>query len=117
MKRLSLAIALLAVLISACSSEATRYEDAAAIASALEEEGISCADPEPVEPAELPSEAATCGTKDDTIAIYVFDDVESQDRWMTLGRELGPLVTGPNWAIDAGDEAEAIAEALDGTLE
>lgn len=105
-----------ALFFAACSTGPDGYSDVDAVVSALREGGIECDEVETAQPAEIVGEQATCRTEGGEYAIFVFTSEEKRDRWLTVGAGLGEIVVGPNWAIDPGDDAAAVAAVLGGDI-
>src|SRR3990170_191395 len=105
-----------ALLFAACSSGPDGYGDVDEVVSALREGGIECNEVQTGRPAEVVSEQATCRADGGEYSIFVFANEEKRDRWLTVGAGLGEIVVGPNWAIDPGDDAQAVADALGGDI-
>lgn len=105
-----------ALFVAGCSPGAENYADAGAVAAALRAEGIPCDIAESGGSGDLVDDRGECGSGTAGYTIFVFDREEELDRWLRVGAGLGDVVVGPNWAIDPGGDADAVAEALGGEI-
>ena len=105
-------LVVVAIVFAACSGAADEYANAAALAAALDEGGVRCEMTPSETSASLVADEGTC----DGYEIYVFDDEQKRDRWLSVGASLGEVVVGPNWAIVSNDGAQDVAEVLDGEI-
>ena len=124
MTRTAVALVGATMLLVSCSGggsepELESYASIVDMGEALQDAGIGCGDLVDTEPPEdadagerLPSEAGTCGD----VQLFLFEDENARDKWLTLGSSFGNVVTGPNWTVIAPDEdtADEIADALGG---
>jgi hypothetical protein len=113
-KRLTLGCVLLLGFAS-CANGAQSYEDLAALASAVDQAGVACADVQTLEGAELVAESGICNQGDMTL--YMFDDAGDLEDWQKVAARVSPVAVGPNWAV-AGEMSgvESVAEELDAEL-
>jgi hypothetical protein len=131
----TIVVALLLALCSVaagCGRDAQRFGSARALVEALNDGGAECAGyaastpvPEATSgPAfqtgsgeSLVDESGTCSIGSATVQVFTFASVADRDRWLTLGRKIGPVVVGPNWTVLAPDRqtADEIAGATGGT--
>ena len=114
MKRSALLALGLALLLGACSSGPESFDSADAVVTQLEEEGVSCTDPEELPEASLIKDSLRCTSDGAPIEIYVFEGEADRDDWLKVGRGLDGVVTGPTWAIVAGNQAAEVKEATGG---
>jgi hypothetical protein len=114
MKRPLLLLMALASLMGACSPGAESFETADAVVSHLEEEGVSCIDAEELPTASLVKDSLRCMNDGAQIEIYVFDSEEERDNWLKVGKGLSGVITGPTWAIVAGERSDDVKEATGG---
>ena len=114
MKRLiGLTLLVCVLVLGACSSGAPSFETASAAVEHLEQEGVPCGEPEELPEAELIKDSLRC-TSGAPIEIYVFANETDRDNWLKVGSGLTGVVTGPTWAIVAGDKAAEVKEATGG---
>ncbi|MDQ4125808.1 MAG: hypothetical protein M3134_09440 [Actinomycetota bacterium] len=88
-----------ALVLGACSSPAQSYEDVDALAAAVSEAGVECSVVDRGPSAQLVNEVASCEGSGATL--YVFDSLDRLEEWKAVAGRLGPVVTGPNWAVVA----------------
>ena len=113
MKGSALVLLVIALGLGACSSESS-YESVESIAVRLSEEGFRCDETTPLPEATLVKDSATCGTGDSKLEIYTFASDSKMNDWLKVGRGLNGVITGKDWAVVAGAQAEAVREALGG---
>ena len=114
MKRLTVLLLCLALPFGACSSGAPSFETVAEVITHLDEEGVPCTDPQELPEASLIKDSARCIQDGAPIDIYVFDTEADKDDWLKVGRGLEGVVTGPTWAIVAGERSPHVKEATGG---
>lgn len=114
MKRLACLLAALALVLGACSSGARSFDTADAVVTHLEEEGLPCTDPEELPKASLIKDSLRCTHDGAPIEIYVFGSEANKADWLKVGSGLNGVVTGPTWAIVAGDKSAEVKEATGG---
>lgn len=114
MKRLAVLLLGLAVFMSACSSGSPSFETAAAAVDHLQEEGLPCTAPEELPEASLIKDSLRCTADGSPLEIYVFDNEADRDDWLKVGSGLDGVVTGPTWAIVAGEKSAEVEEATGG---
>lgn len=106
----------LTFVLGACSAEAQSFERSSALVDAMEKAGVECSGLEKADAGELLSDHGFCTIDGEAVDIYIFENAEDRDRWLNFGQGLGEVVTGPNWTVDAGEHADAVAEALTGEI-
>jgi hypothetical protein len=96
------------VLAAGCSEGPPSFSSAEELADA-----IGCTELETGE-AERVQETGTCDFEGERLTMFVFEDAEQRDRWLTFGKRLSKdLITGPDWAVDPPDgKAAEVREAL-----
>jgi hypothetical protein len=121
--------------LAACSGNSpVAYPGTAKLAQALNAKGVSCTDLSPVPKGgpvgsseggllqkrakPLVKEAGTCRYGKSRLLLFIFRTEALRDRWMTLGKLYGSIVTGPNWSVSTHDDDTAgqIKDALGGEL-
>ena len=124
MKQKTWALALCAVLVfAACESGPESYEDAQAVADAMEDEGIECENLETTtefsdREKSLVSERGLCQVDGDAVIISMFENREKRDDWVAVGQLFGQVAVGENWVISAeSDEViEDVVDSLGATI-
>lgn len=114
MKRLALLLVCLSLLTGACSSGAPSFETADAVVTHLGEQDVPCTDAEELPSASLVKDSLRCTMDGAPVEIYVFEDAADRDDWLKVGSGFDGVVTGPTWAIVAGEKSAAVQEATGG---
>lgn len=117
-------IALSAALVfTACQGGPDTYEDAQAVADAMEDEGIECEDLEITtefsdEDDSLVAERGLCRVDGSTVMISMFENADDRDDWVAVGKSFGDVAVGENWVVsaEAGDVIDDVVDSLDATI-
>ena len=122
MKGSLLAVALTIALVS-CQSQGQSYDDPRQVVAAMADANVDCEELVRATPSSLPGdrydalveERGSCRVGAHRVVITTFENAEDRGDWVAVGKLLGPLVAGPNWAVTSRSEAivNDIAEALD----
>ena len=104
-----------ALWLGACSPSVPSFDSAVDAARHLEENDVTCTDHTPLPEGSLVEDSLRCTGDEGNLEIYIFSDEDDMNDWLKVGRGLNGLVTGPDWAIVAGDQAEAVSSATGGT--
>lgn len=111
------------LLFGACQSEPESFEDAQAIAEAMEDEGIECEGLETTtefsdEGDSLVTERGLCRVDDSTVIISMFANSDDRDDWVAVGKLFGEVAVGENWVVSAESEdvIEDVVDSLDATI-
>lgn len=113
----------LVLLLGGCQGGPERYDDAQAVAEAMEDEGIECEDLETTtefsnEEDSLVSERGLCQVDGTTVVISMFESSEDREDWVAVGKLFGEVAVGENWAVSAESEdvIEDVVDSLDATI-
>ena len=114
-RALLLSLAVLAVGLAGCSSEAQTFETFSELRGAVSSAGVPCDRTEPGPEASLVDESGICvGSQ---VSLFMFDGSDDLENWRKVGTRLGPALVGPNWAITGErQEIDLLAEELGGEL-
>ena len=117
-----LALALL-LISSACQAGPESFPSAAAVANAMEDEGIECRNLKTTtEVADkkdsLVAERGDCLVDDSAVVISMFETTEDRDDWIAVGKLLSKVAVGENWVVRAESEdvVEDVADSLNATI-
>ena len=114
----------LGLTLSACDGGgAEEFENAQAVADAMEDEGIECEDLETTtefanEEDSLVKERGACRVDGSTVVISMFEDSEKRDDWVAVGKLFGQVAVGENWVVstESEDLIDDVVESLDATI-
>jgi len=113
----------LVLTLGACDSGPETFDNAQAVADAMEDEGIECEDLETTtefssEEDSLVTERGLCRVDDSTVVISMFESAEDRDDWVAVGKLFGGVAVGANWVVSAESEdvIQDVVDSLDGTI-
>ena len=106
----------LALLLASCSPGPESYKDVDAIVTAMGEADLACDEVPSEPPGDIVRDQGTCRTGGSEHDIFVFEDEKARDRWLVVGGGIGEVVVGPNWVVVPGEDADDVADALDGEI-
>jgi hypothetical protein len=101
----------------ACDASPESYEDAQAVADAMEDEGIECEDLETTtefsnEEVSLVSERGLCRVDGEAVVISMFENAAAKNDWVAVGKLFGEVAVGDNWVVSTESD-EVIQEVVD----
>lgn len=111
------------LMLVACDEEPERFEDARAVAEAMEDEGIECEDLETTteftnEEDSLVTERGLCEVDGSAVVISMFETTEDRDDWVAVGKLFDHVAVGDNWVVSAESEEviEDVVDSLDASI-
>lgn len=118
------ALGLSVVLIfGACQGGPESFENAQAVAHAMEDEGIECEGLETTtefsgEEDSLVTERGLCRVDGSPVVISMFETTEDREDWVAVGKFFGEVAVGDNWVVSAESEdvIEDVVDSLDATI-
>ena len=122
MKTWVLGLSLL-LIFGACQGGPENFENAQAVADAMEDEGIECEGLETTtefsdNEDSLVTERGLCRVDDSTVIISMFENSADRDDWVAVGKLFDEVAVGDNWAVSAESEdvIEDVVDSLDATI-
>jgi hypothetical protein len=109
--------------LAACQGSPESFEDARAVAAAMEDEGIECEDLETTtefsnEEDSLVTERGLCQVDGSPVVISMFENAAARNDWVAVGKLFGEVAVGDNWVVSAEsqDVIQDVADSLDATI-
>jgi hypothetical protein len=123
MKKIVVVLCVCLVLVACDGGGADDFENAQAVADAMEDEGIKCEDLETTtefanEEDSLVEERGLCRVNGNTVVISMFENSEKRDDWVAVGKLFGQVAVGENWVVSAESEdvIEDVVDSLGATI-
>ena len=111
------------LIFGACEGGPETFDNAQAVADAMEDEGIECEDLETTsefsnEEDSLVTERGLCRVDGSPVVISMFENSDDRDDWVAVGRLFGEVAVGENWVVSAESEdvISDVVDSLDATI-
>jgi hypothetical protein len=108
--------------LGACDSGPESFEDAQAVADAMEDEGIECEDLETTtefsnDQDSLVTERGLCQVDGSPVVISMFENAAARNDWVAVGKLFDEVAVGENWVVsaDSEDVVQDVRDSLNAT--